>query len=237
MLKKLTLFNIILLGLISLSIATIDRPLSNFIEENLTSLKPFFNYLTVNSDYIVGFILYKLFGSLPFFLLFCFVVGLICLLSRKTKLLGFFLLTMIFAYPATTILTNIMKMEFRRARPEIYLQGNESTLDFHSDQMPNDSFPSGHAALYLSLFLPGAMAYRNYAPYFLVIPGMIIFGRVVQNYHYLSDVLFSVVFAFNLCLLVYWLLNCLDRTLTKIINKLNRKRKAADNNTFTASRS
>jgi len=218
--QKIISFNISLLFAVLLSIFFIDRSLSNFIAENLSGFVPFFDNLTNYLDSITSYILYKLFGSLPYFLLLCFVFGLFCLLSRKTKLLAYFFLTMVFAYPLTSILTNIMKMESKRARPEVYLQGNEETKDFQSEQKPNDSFPSGHAALYLSLFLPAGLAFRKYAPYFLIIPGIIILGRVVLNHHYLSDVLFSIVFVFDFCLFVYWLLNCLDRALTNIINKL-----------------
>lgn len=233
--QRIIILNISLLLLVLLSIFFIDRPLSVFIAENLTGLVPLFNNLTNYLDSITNFILYKLFGSLLYFLLLCFVVGLFCLLSKKTKLLAYFFLTMVFAYPITSILTNIIKMESKRARPEVYLQGNEKTKDFQSEQMLNDSFPSGHAALYLSLFLPAVLAFRKYAPYFLIIPGIIILGRVVLNHHYLSDVVFSIVFVFDFCIFFYWLINFLDGASIKIINKLNRKRKAADNNTFTAS--
>jgi membrane-associated phospholipid phosphatase len=217
--KKLIAVNISLGAMVLLGIFFIDRPLAGFISRNLIHLAPSFNYLTVHLDYITHFILFELFGSLPFFLLFSGVVGLLCLASRKTKPVALFLLTMVFAYPTTAILTNIIKAEVKRARPEVYLQTSGSTRDFYSEQVPNDSFPSGHVALYLSLFLPAALAFRKYAPFFLLIPGIILLGRVIQNQHYLSDVLFSVALALDLCLMAHWLFTALGRALTGLLKK------------------
>lgn len=192
--KKIIKLNLFLSGLIFLSIAFIDRPLSVLINDHFSFLKPFFYSFTLIADNITVSIIWILLLSLGFGLLFLF--------SSITKKLGFVLLATVFTLLAAAAITNIMKFEFKRARPEVYLNSKSTTNDFYNKAIKDYSFPSSHTSFYLSLFLPAALVYRRYAPVLLFIPAVIIVGRVVQNEHYLSDVLCSILIVFDLCVLI-----------------------------------
>ena len=214
--QKLFSFNIALLGLILLSILIIDKPLSIFVAGKLVSLKPFFYNFTISVD--------KFSASIFWLLLLSFVLGLFFLFSKKTKQIGFILLTLAFTHVTASVMTNTMKTVFKRARPEMYLEGNNQNIDFNNKQTKDYSFPSGHTSFYLSLFLPAALAFRRYALLFLLIPSIVIIGRIIQNEHYLSDVLCSVLIVYDVCFLTYWLFCWLDNALTN-----TKKKKAANN--------
>jgi membrane-associated phospholipid phosphatase len=184
--KKLVRLNLLLIGLLFLSIAVIDKPLAVFLNAKLTSVQSFFYNFTLAADNITNHSFYLL-------MLFC-GLGLFFLFKRRTRKLAFVLLTVVFALLASAFMTNTMKFEFKRARPDVYLKSDGKAPDFYNDGSMDYSFPSAHTSFYLSLFLPGALVFRRFAPALLVIPGVIIIGRIVQNEHYLSDVLCSVSF-------------------------------------------
>lgn len=96
----------------------------------------------------------------------------------------------------------------------MYLR-SEKTVDFYNEQIKDYSFPSSHTSFYLSLFLPFALAYRKYLPLLLFIPFIIIAGRVIQNEHYLSDVLCSMLIVLDLCFFSYGALNWIDNSISK----------------------
>ena len=122
-----------------------------------------------------------------------------------------------------------MKAAFKRARPALYINGDEKTIDFFSEQTRDYSFPSAHTAFYFSFFLPFALPFKRYLPLILFIPAVIAIGMVVQNDHYLSDVLCSILIVFNICLLTYWVLNFIDNTSVNFKTKRMERRKGVVN--------
>lgn len=218
--KKLVRLNLLLLGLFFLSIAVIDKPLAGFVKADLTSVQPFFHNFTLAADNITNHSFYLL--------LFASVFGLLCLLKRRTRKVAFVLLTIVFTVVVSLFVTNVMKFEFARARPDVYLKSEGKAADFYSNETKDYSFPSAHTSYYLSLFLPGALVFRRLAPALLVIPGVVIIGRVVQNEHYISDVLCSILIVLNLCALILGLFYLLDNKL-KVKETNSKMKEAADN--------
>jgi membrane-associated phospholipid phosphatase len=183
----------------------IDKPLSFLIFRHLTAVQPFFYNFTLTLDIFTSQIAWILLGS--------FVFGITLLFFNKGKQVGFVLLTLCFVHIAASVLTNVMKTEFRRARPEVQLQAVSSTADFFNNQTRNYCFPSSHTSFYLSLLLPAAMVFRKYGTVFLFILSLIIMGRVLLNEHYLGDVLCSILIVFDLSVFTLNLFFLLDKRL------------------------
>jgi membrane-associated phospholipid phosphatase len=192
--NKITLFfmlNIISIGIIFLSFYCIDKPLSIFIHHHFDEKKPFFLNFTTAFDNYSGYIIWIYILSL--------IVGTMLVFKAKYKKIGFALLTLLVANIGGTVLTSVIKSKVKRARPEIHLIQKQNNIELHQELTLNYSFPSSHTSFYLSLFLPFAILFRKYACLILIIPGIIIVGRIVQNEHFLSDVLGSVLIVSNLC--------------------------------------
>jgi membrane-associated phospholipid phosphatase len=203
--KKLVRLNLLLIGLLLLSIAVIDKLLAAFVNTKLTSVQPFFYNFTLAADDVTNHSFYLL--------LLCSGLGLLFLFKRRTRKVAFVLLAIVFNVVVSLFVTNVMKFEFERARPDVYLISEGKTADFYSKETRDYSFPSAHTSFYLSLFLPGALVFKRFAPVLLFIPGVVIIGRVVQNEHYLSDVLCSIIIVFNLCAFILGLFYLLDNKL------------------------
>jgi membrane-associated phospholipid phosphatase len=209
--KKVIYLNIAFVLLLFLSVAFIDKPLASFIATYLAFAKSFFYSYTHFWDTYSSHILLVLVS--------CLVLGLLLLLGKKTKQWSFILLTIFFVHIAASMITNIMKSEFKRARPEVYLNTKEHAKDFYNSQTKDYSFPSSHTSFYLSLFLPIALVFRKYAVLLMVLPGIIIMGRVVLNEHYLSDVLCSILLVYYLCHIAYSLLDKADKAMGSFVRK------------------
>jgi membrane-associated phospholipid phosphatase len=213
--KKAIILNCSFILLLLLSIAFIDRPLATIVTNKLFFLKPFFYNYTVFFDALSVNIVWLLLFSLAF--------GLLLLFSKKGRKIAFVLLTTVIVHLGASALTNILKSAFKRARPEVYLNTQGQSQDFHNTHTRDYSFPSAHTSFYLSLFLPAALALRKFAIPLLIIPGIIILGRVVLNEHYLSDILCSILIVFNMSFFTLNLFHIINKVLVSIMNKRSRK--------------
>jgi membrane-associated phospholipid phosphatase len=214
--RKSIYFNLILISLILLSIFFIDKPISTFIAKNLSGLKPFFFNFTDAFD--------RIFYHIIWLIIFFAVFGVVFFFNNRTRKVSFALLTVLFTViGAYGVITANLKTELKRARPEVYLSSGEQSADFFNEQTKDYSFPSSHAAFYLSFFLPFALTFRRYAHLILIIPVIIAAGRVFQNVHYLSDVLCSILIVFNFCLLSFWLLHQVEYIWVRIKPKRRTK--------------
>lgn len=196
--KKVLVLNAGLVVLMLLSLALADKPLASFIAGHAAPVQPFFYGVTALLDSFSLYIAWLLLGA--------FTLGTLLIFSRKTRTTGFVFLTLVLAHVLASVATSTMKTEFRRARPEVYLKEGTQSAGFFNNETRDYSFPSSHTSFYLSLFLPAALAFRRCAPLLLLIPVVVTLGRVVQNEHYLSDVLCSILIVFNLCFLIFHLL-------------------------------
>lgn len=214
--KSNMIFNLVLTFFILLSILFFDRPLSIFINDNLKVTQHVFNSFTNFFDSVFFYSIW--------ILLFFIILGVFLIFKNGNKRLGLIFLTIVFTNLASYgLITPKIKTELKRARPSLYLIGGEQTTDFFNKQSKDYSYPSSHAAFYLSLFLPLAFFYKRFALLILFIPGVISVGRVVQNHHYLSDVLTSLLIVFNVQLfifsLLFWLYQGWINFKIKIINR------------------
>lgn len=179
------LFGVLLLiGFIAFSIFFIDRPLAIFAYNNLGFLYEPARIFTNFCDAIF---------QNPALIWACsLLVGSVLFIVGKNRKYAIAFFTVILINIASLFLSNHVKLATDRARPMYFFQ-NQDTADFFNEHVEGDSFPSGHAAGYWSIFLPLAFVFRRYAILLLIIPILISISRMVQNYHYLSDVLASFV--------------------------------------------
>ncbi len=170
------------------SIYWIDRPLCVFIHENLpsvgkrvgpgaTALEIAFGFPV--SKYLLGF------AGLAIGLIFYVVDKNV----KRANLFFFLALTHIVSRLTAGVLKNV----FLRARPYEFLAGSGATKDFWISG--GSSFPSGHAVHFFGLFLPLVFLYPKQSVW-LVVPVFVGVSRVLENDHYLSDVLTSVYIAY-----------------------------------------
>lgn len=92
------------------------------------------------------------------------------------------------AVAAAGIVTDLLKLIFRRARPELWLSGQSAS--FFSDHFGSayQSFPSGHTATSVAAaIILGRLAPR-WRTEFACFAVLIALSRVVLDAHYLSDV-------------------------------------------------
>jgi membrane-associated phospholipid phosphatase len=90
---------------------------------------------------------------------------------------------------AAGLADDALKIVFGRARPYLWLAGDNSGFGFFRYSAKFASFPSGHtttsfaAALALGILLP------HYKPWFLLAALLIGLSRIILDVHYLSDVI------------------------------------------------
>jgi len=179
-----------LLVLCALLIPFFDQPLARFCHYWLPPLQPFFHYCTTALDAAYGAaVMTCIFGVPALFggLLLAYLVG----RWRRQPWALVFAVTL-FTHVASTITVNVLKVALRRLRPEVLFTTGYPDLGFRAAPAANsDSFPSGHVACYLSLFLPVALLFPRWRFPLLLVPTLIGLGRLVLGAHYLSDVLFA----------------------------------------------
>jgi membrane-associated phospholipid phosphatase len=98
------------------------------------------------------------------------------------------LLLVLLVHLASEGSANVLKMLVRRLRPEELFAGHYTGLGLGATGPGSDSFSSGHTAVYLSLFWPLAVAWPRFRRPLLLLPGLLMLGRLVLGAHYLSDV-------------------------------------------------
>ncbi len=130
-------------------------------------------------------------------------VGLLWTFSRRSNATARALIFTGLVQLATIATTSHLKGLFGRLRPyQLIERGDWNQIWFAG----GTSFPSGHVAFFWGLFLPLAYLYPRYRVPLLVIPVFIAFARIVENVHFLSDVLGSIALAALITLLAAVLL-------------------------------
>jgi membrane-associated phospholipid phosphatase len=110
-------------------------------------------------------------------------------IARSTRHLGWILLFVGSTNLVTRLVGGVLKNVFNRLRPfEVIEAGN---WDWHFFGDRGSSFPSGHSALFWSLFLPLVFLFPRYRLPLLIIPIFITIARVGVNDHWCSDVIAS----------------------------------------------
>ncbi len=131
------------------------------------------------SRYLYGFVL--------------IVAGLAALPFRKTSLLPWALLFVGLSHVTARLAAGIVKVPFSRLRPFEALGAN----GWHDTWFAavGNSFPSGHAVHFWSLFFPLVILFPQFRIALVILPVLVSAARIVVNDHYTSDVLASVAIA------------------------------------------
>jgi membrane-associated phospholipid phosphatase len=121
------------------------------------------------------------------------VAGLAALPIRKTSLLPWALLFVGLSHVTARLAAGILKVPFSRLRPFEALGAN----GWHDTWFAavGNSFPSGHAVHFWSLFFPLAVLFPRFRIVLVILPVLVSAARIVVNDHYTSDILASVAIA------------------------------------------
>ena len=194
-LRPLLYFTAVTLVSCALLILFIDQPLTRFIHQHTAWAKPFFAAYTTALDDAYNAAVDTHLAGLPVLyvaLILAYVLGRRVLRYQGRKRRGATLfLIILFTHIASRGSSNVLKGVVHRFRPEVLLSTGYKGTGLLATGPHNDSFPSTHTAIYLSLFWPLAVAFPRYRVPLLVLPGLIMVGRLVLGMHYVSDVWFS----------------------------------------------
>ncbi|MBF9237794.1 phosphatase PAP2 family protein [Hymenobacter sp. BT683] len=189
-LRQFLIFTAITLPSCILLVLLLDQPLALFVNQYLSGGVPFFAAYTalVDAGYskTIGLQILHL-PALWVLLIAGFVVFRWVLRQRW----GTVFLIVLLTHLASQASASLLKGTVHRLRPEVLLAAGYQGLGFGAATGHNDSFPSGHVAGYFSLFMPLAVAFPRWQVPLLVLPTLILLGRLVLGEHYLSDVWFS----------------------------------------------
>jgi len=89
---------------------------------------------------------------------------------------------------AAGLADDVLKILFGRARPYLWLAGDESGFGFFRYSAKFASFPSGHTTTSFAAALALGMILPRHKPWFLLAALLIAVSRIVLDVHYLSDV-------------------------------------------------
>ena len=90
---------------------------------------------------------------------------------------------------AAGLADDVLKIVFGRARPYLWLAGDDSGFGFFRYSAKFASFPSGHTTTSFAAALAIGMVLPRYKPWFLLAAFLIAVSRIVLDVHYLSDVI------------------------------------------------
>lgn len=121
------------------------------------------------------------------------VAGVVAFRATKSRLVPWALLFVGLSHVTARFVADILKPPFSRLRPFEAL-GSEGWHDTWFAAVGN-SFPSGHAVHFWSLFFPLAVLFPRRRAALVALPLLLSAARVAVNDHYLSDVLASAALA------------------------------------------
>lgn len=190
---QFVLLSLLFLGTTAILIAWVDRPLAAFIQATpgvgalgkvLTSalewlvLIPVWKHALAAAAVTAGVLLY--------------------LLGRAEARIAWFVAATLFA---SHQLANVLKGVFGRLRPlDQIAAGPDAPMFFIAG---NESFPSGHTALYFGLCLPLALCLPRWRWPLLALASVGGLSRVFESAHYPSDVLASAYMVLAVALLLH----------------------------------
>jgi len=201
--RQLLLVFLIAVVLTFLSIFLLDQPVAAFAQRAGGRESPVFQEGTRWLEIAAGHPIHRFF--LPYLLL---GAAAILFIARSTRHLAWILLFVGSTNLVTRLIGGVLKNVFNRLRPfEVIEAGN---WDWHFFGDRGSSFPSGHSALFWSLFLPLVFLFPRYRLPLLIIPVFITIARVGVNDHWCSDVIASAGLAALITLFFAWLFRIKD---------------------------
>ncbi len=176
------------------SAALVDRPLALSIENQLGGLTRIAGGFTTALEWIFAFDLSKYLYA--FLLLLVGTVFHVAQRSAARARLFYFIGTTLLL---SRVISGTLKNVFERLRPYEFIK-SRAPADFFVDG--GSSFPSGHAAFYLGLFLPLALLFPRWKWPLIGFAFLASLARVFELDHYLSDILASTFVAVLLAFLL-----------------------------------
>lgn len=181
----------------------VDEPLARLLHQQGAFLKPFFgNVMRLHDAVTATLLAYQLWVWLALLLIF-FVTRLLRHPHCTVWLVA--LLTLVSSQPVR----NFLAVYFNRPRPSQVFGQLASNAGFWQVVRQFDAFPSGHATITAVLLMPWALWVPKVRPLLLGWLGLVCLGRVVLEYHWLSDVvagvLIGVVLTCSWTCATYWL--------------------------------
>jgi lipid A 4'-phosphatase len=183
---RLSLATIVTIGLITISITLLDRPLALFFHARDPDLRTLFDLMGrpgLSQGYLIVFTLVFVAlhwgGSLPRLQPFAHPM-------RAFSAIPAFLCVSI---AASGIVVDVLKFLFGRARPKLLF--GESIYYFGGLGVGADrwSFPSGHSATIVALMTALWVLWPQHILFYILAAAIVSLSRVAVGAHYLSDVL------------------------------------------------
>lgn len=119
--------------------------------------------------------------------------GALLFVSKSTRPVAWMLVFIGTAHLVIRVTAGTLKNVFNRLRPFEVIQAGNWDWNFFGER--GSAFPSGHSALFWSLFFPLAFLFPRYRWPLLIIPLFISVARVGVNDHWCSDVIASAAIA------------------------------------------
>lgn len=129
--------------------------------------------------------------------------GALLFVSKSTRPVAWMLVFIGTAHLIIRVSAGTLKNVFTRLRPFEVIQAGNWDWNFFGER--GSAFPSGHSALFWSLFFPLAFLFPRYRWPLLIIPLFISVARVGVNDHWASDVIASAAIAALLTFAFIWI--------------------------------
>lgn len=196
--RQLLIFALVAIVLTFFGIFLLDQPIAAFVQRVGGRQSPILQEGTRWLEIAVGYPIHRFF--LPYLLL---GAAALLFIARSTRHLAWILLFVGSTHLVTRLVGGVLKNVFNRLRPfEVIEAGN---WDWHFFGDRGSSFPSGHSALFWSLFLPLVFLFPRYRLPLLIIPVFITIARVGVNDHWCSDVIAAAGLAALFTLFFAWI--------------------------------
>jgi membrane-associated phospholipid phosphatase len=180
---RLLLAALLMLPLSLMLIWWVDELLAEVLHEHGGFLKPLFANVMRLHDALIDTVVMRwpLYLWLGLLVLFCITR---LLRHRHCTIWLVAVLTLV----SSQAIRNLLAVYFNRPRPFQVFSQLGLDADFWQPVGQFDAFPSGHATGTAALLLPWALRFPKVRPWLLCWLVLICLGRVVLEYHWLSDV-------------------------------------------------
>jgi len=179
-------------GLCPVALWVLDKPLALWLHDYAQEARPFYEKLTNAFDKVYESVFYAAdLGGVPIGFVALVVLFLLGRFLLHAPGPGVFLLIGLVLLNSG-VATNLLKIYFRRPRPDAFLVHDMVGTGFWQATTRDYSFPSSHATLYFSFLLPLAWQFPRYRWPLLGLASLLTSGRLVLELHFLGDVLASI---------------------------------------------
>jgi membrane-associated phospholipid phosphatase len=217
--KSIASLSIITILIFVIGYCYLDLAIAQLLWEKGKFLYPYFQQFTSLVDGVFGGALFfqaapqsKLLTLIAFRPLLLGLLFIVFYYVFKQKKVAFACLIAAPTWLLSSITTGLLKSFTQRPRPLSHFPIAELDSNLVEYQGFYDSFPSGHVADYMSLFLPFALFFPRYSFYLLQIPFWIAVGRLVLFMHFFTDVLGSALIVLCFASLFYKVYQCFNHS-------------------------